>query len=470
MVRRSSFIFLVVSTCLFFCSSSARLADAGDARQQAPEQQTLSPQDGSLQPYSNNVCAHDQAEALKNALERHQSLIAILVRTKGLPENRRLETDPKRFQAAVQTFLNSTPDSALILYALDREFLCAFLWSGDQAPIYVRTANSDINMVATAKQFSSNIITRAAQRSPAVAERVATLRDVSDIFEEAPAPGVQGDASETLSGLLFPAAFWPTLAKTKHLSIVPVGSISSMPIGALNPLGTPERVVDRFSVNLLLFASEISAPIKTWNSDFKRSLVIGNPAGSDVFWRHRPIHQAEKEAIYVARKYGGEPLLGPNATSIAFIRKAADADLIYLATHGIAGIGNSYDPLRDSYLLLSDNRMPAATIRDFARDGGLKARLVVLSACQTGLGRVTEGGVVGLARTFLDAGAGNVVMTTWNVDDEATRSLMEKFVDLLDQHQPAEALRRAQLEAIGNYPDPVFWAAFNTYGNPFAGN
>jgi CHAT domain-containing protein len=47
----------------------------------------------------------------------------------------------------------------------------------------------------------------------------------------------------------------------------------------------------------------------------------------------------------------------------AFIQKAPQAELIYLATHGVAGSGKSDDPLRDSYLILSDNRLPAATIK-----------------------------------------------------------------------------------------------------------
>jgi CHAT domain-containing protein len=195
-------------------------------------------------------------------------------------------------------------------------------------------------------------------------------------------------------------------------------------------------------------------------------LVMGSPRGRDIFVTEVPIPQSEEEAKYVAAKFGARPILGAAANSITFIKNAPESDLIYLAAHGIAGSGSRADPLRDSYIVLSDTRMAASTIKEFG-ENGLKARLVVLSACQTGLGRVTEAGVVGLARTFLDAGAGNVVMSNWNIDDDATRILMEYFIDALDNNQPSEALRLAQLKLIEKYPDPALWASFNVFGNHF---
>jgi hypothetical protein len=239
-----------------------------------------------------------------------------------------------------------------------------------------------------------------------------------------------------------------------------VGAIASIPISVLRPTGQSERVVDRFSVTFLLFFSEVQLPVLQWNGSFDRAFVIGNPKGEDIFWKLEDIPQAEVEARYVAKKYKTAPVIGANATTVSFIERAKEADLIYIAAHALAGGGRNEDPLRDSYIALADGKLTAATISRLP----LKARLVVLSACQTGLGRVTEGAVVGLARIFLDAGSTNTLMTLWNVNDETTRVLMSEFVDLLPRHAPPEALRLAQIKARERFPEAVYWAAFNAFG------
>jgi hypothetical protein len=123
---------------------------------------------------------------------------------------------------------------------------------------------------------------------------------------------------------------------------------------------------------------------------------------------------------------------------------------------------------------LSGGRTP-----DMAEDGLLTAEdvsgmdllateLVVLSACETGLGDVCVGeGVFGLQRAFVLAGAKSLVMSLWSVPDEATRHLMEEFYRrILAGHGRADALRAAQLEVRKEYSDPFFWAAFILQGNP----
>jgi CHAT domain-containing protein len=99
----------------------------------------------------------------------------------------------------------------------------------------------------------------------------------------------------------------------------------------------------------------------------------------------------------------------------------------------------------------------------------LPAELVVLSACQTGLGKDVKGeGLVGLTRAFLSAGAARVVVSLWNVNDRATADLMTKFYRqmLKEGQRPAAALRAAQLE-LGQqkqWQAPYYWAAFTLQG------
>ncbi|MEO0490815.1 MAG: CHAT domain-containing protein, partial [Cyanobacteria bacterium J06659_2] len=83
------------------------------------------------------------------------------------------------------------------------------------------------------------------------------------------------------------------------------------------------------------------------------------------------------------------------------------------------------------------------------------------SACDTGRGRITGDGVVGLPRAFLAAGAENVVVSLWQVPDAATAELMVSFYQQLTQGQDqANALRNAMLTTQATYPDPRNWSAF----------
>ena len=99
----------------------------------------------------------------------------------------------------------------------------------------------------------------------------------------------------------------------------------------------------------------------------------------------------------------------------------------------------------------------------------LGADLVVLSACQTGLGKEIKGeGLVGLTRGFMYAGAPRVVVSLWNVNDRATAELMSRFYRnmLREKQRPAAALRAAQIEMAksAQWRSPYFWAAFGLQG------
>lgn len=99
----------------------------------------------------------------------------------------------------------------------------------------------------------------------------------------------------------------------------------------------------------------------------------------------------------------------------------------------------------------------------------LPAELVVLSACQTGLGKQIKGeGMIGLTRGFMHAGAARVVVSLWNVNDKATSELMTRFYQkmLKEQQAPAAALRSAQVEMWKQkaWQSPNYWAAFVLQG------
>ncbi len=97
------------------------------------------------------------------------------------------------------------------------------------------------------------------------------------------------------------------------------------------------------------------------------------------------------------------------------------------------------------------------------------AKLIVLSACQTGSGKMARGeGITGLTRAFMYAGSPAVAASLWDVDDAATKELMVKFYsNILEKNlDKVEALRQAKLELLKNekYSSPLFWSAFVMYG------
>jgi CHAT domain-containing protein/tetratricopeptide (TPR) repeat protein len=150
------------------------------------------------------------------------------------------------------------------------------------------------------------------------------------------------------------------------------------------------------------------------------------------------------------------------------------ARYVHFATHGVIDtqypqlsslvlslVNRNGNPDPDGYLRLHD--IYALDLDD--------ADLVVLSACDTALGREIRGeGLVGLTRGFLYAGAERVVASLWQVQDRATADLMAHFYRglLQEERSPADALRQAQLETLtsseGDYSFPYYWAGFVLQG------
>lgn len=99
----------------------------------------------------------------------------------------------------------------------------------------------------------------------------------------------------------------------------------------------------------------------------------------------------------------------------------------------------------------------------------LPAELVVLSGCETALGKEVQGeGLLGLTRGFMYAGATRVIASLWNADDVSTKELMEKFYRAMEREgmRPAAALRAAQVAMWKQHrwKDPYYWAAFEIQG------
>ena len=167
----------------------------------------------------------------------------------------------------------------------------------------------------------------------------------------------------------------------------------------------------------------------------------------------------DREVAQLARTLpNSTKLTGRQATFAAFERHAPEYDLIHLACHGQFRPDN---PMFSS-LHLADGWV---TVRDVCARR-LKARLVTLSACETGLSKVFAGEeILGLARGFLSAGARSLVLSLWTVNDSATAGLMRDFYNSLQRGESvAASLRLAQLELIKQDSHPYFWSPFFVIG------
>jgi CHAT domain-containing protein len=153
-------------------------------------------------------------------------------------------------------------------------------------------------------------------------------------------------------------------------------------------------------------------------------------------------------------------LSGDAATEQAFRRHAPEADIIHLASHAVFRQDNplfSAIRLADGWLSLYD----LYSLR-------LRASLITLSACETGVNHVLAGDeLVGLARGFFQAGAASVVVSLWAVNDASTARLMERFYAHLEKGLgPASAMRRAQIDLRHEASHPYYWAPFVVIGRP----
>lgn len=308
--------------------------------------------------------------------------------------------------------------------------------------------------------------------------------------------------------------------------IIPQGSLYLVPFAALqDPKGTyliQKHTLLTASSAQVMELTRRTRELRQRNRSNVSALVVGNPAMPSVSLERgeppEPLAElpgAEKEARAIAPLLNTQPLIGSQATKTAVVQALPQQRIIHLATHGLLDLDANLNefgmPLNAEVptarqlgvrvtpgtILVGGNvtvnGRPAAEV--FAREkivrvdmpgaialapspgsnGFLTAKeiaemrltadMVVLSACDTGRGRVTGEGIVGLSRSFIAAGVPSVIVSLWAVPDAPTASLMTEFYQNL-QRKPdkAWALRQATLTTLKQFPEPKDWGAFVLIG------
>jgi CHAT domain-containing protein/tetratricopeptide (TPR) repeat protein len=208
-------------------------------------------------------------------------------------------------------------------------------------------------------------------------------------------------------------------------------------------------------------------------------LIVGNPTMPAVALTPGsppiplpPLPGSEQEAQAIAQMWQTAPLIGSAATETLVKQKLPQARRVHLATHGLLEYRSP-----TATASTADWQIPGAiALATSPTDDGLltageilqlplQADLVVLSACDTGQGRITGDSVVGLSRALISAGVPSVIVSLWAVPDAPTATLMTEFYrGLQQQPDKARALRQAMLATRAEHPNALNWAAFTLLG------
>jgi hypothetical protein len=334
--------------------------------------------------------------------------------------------------------------------------------------------------------------------------------------------------SHRLKDTLSYGIFWKPVAGSLHgLNRVYLSADGVYNQISLNTLFNPETgkyLMDELQIRLVGSTRDLASAPASGLSKIKSATLFGYPdynrtaqtssvtgaslpalrgdssvrffSGSEI--SELPGTKKEIETIEALLKASGvnlQPYLFDQATEER-VKEQRNPQVLHVATHGyflsdltsfdagdraFAGIQSATireNPLLRSGLLFAGARDAFRNRPVEGDDGVLTAYeastleldhtdLVVMSACETGLGVTANGeGVYGLQRAFQSAGARSVIMSLWKVSDEATRDLMIAFYrNWLSGKSTADSFREAQISLRAKYQEPYFWGAFVMSGN-----
>ena len=199
-------------------------------------------------------------------------------------------------------------------------------------------------------------------------------------------------------------------------------------------------------------------------------LLVGDPWVETVRLGRKRFGQlpwAEKEVKMLEKMLNVQPLTGKNATKERVLSRLESVSLVHIAAHGRSETGE---------ILLSPNHASPERLKeqDFlltmedVLKAKLRAKLVVLSCCHTGKGKICAEGVVGIARAFLGAGARSVIASLWAIEDKATMEFMRNFYEhLIAGHSASKSLNQAMklMRESGEFNEVRQWAPFVLIGD-----
>ena len=249
--------------------------------------------------------------------------------------------------------------------------------------------------------------------------------------------------------------------------VSPEGSLFKVPFCALLN-SKNEHLCEKYSLQftpgLYVLNSCLSKPLPKIGP----ALFVGNPTVGEVEFNGNvgspsALPQATVEAKECSKFFNAEPLLEQKATKENVLNGMKDASIIHIAAHGhmddadiflAPSEGAPKPPSEEHYLLTAKDVVECTLV----------ARLVVLSCCHSGRGQISAEGVVGIARSFLGAGARSVLVTLWKIPEEETKEFMKAFYDKVVRGvSVCVALQETMIELKEKFSFRA-WAAYQIVG------
>ena len=253
-----------------------------------------------------------------------------------------------------------------------------------------------------------------------------------------------------------------------ELIVVPEGPLWLAPYAAFmdpNSRYLSESFRIRFIPSLLSLKLILDCP-----ADYHAksgALLVGDPCIEEVY-PGQQLKSAKKEVEKIAEILHTTPLTGKEATKNEVLKQLSNVALVHIAAHGRMETGEivlSPNPTRASEKPSDEDFL--LTMSDVL-NVRLRARLVVLSCCHSGCGKIKAEGVVGIARAFLGAGARSVLVSLWAIHDDATLKFMKYFYQHLAEGESAsKSLNQAMkfMRESKEFSDVKYWAPFVLIGD-----
>jgi tetratricopeptide (TPR) repeat protein len=286
------------------------------------------------------------------------------------------------------------------------------------------------------------------------------------------------------AGSVLSEALVPKLpSRISNVVVIPTGRLSIIPFEALltggaktNNYGDLPYLIRKASIRYEFSAALLLQKGRTPATKSSSAIMLCAPVTfePDTQLPELPATEAEVNVIsdmFSARNLVASVKIGSNANETAVKEKnTGEYGFLHFATHGVV---DEINPELSRIFLQRDQATDGNLFSGEIYNLQLNANLVTLSACQTGLGKISKGeGVIGLSRALVYAGARNVIVSFWSVADQSTADLMKDFYqDLLgepnvEKWKFCESLKAAKLKMIGSdaYNAPYYWAPFILIG------
>ena len=261
---------------------------------------------------------------------------------------------------------------------------------------------------------------------------------------------------------LFDKLMGPELAsiKSSRICIVPHGMLHYLPFQAL--YNGDKYLIEDHSIFYSPSASVFAYCLSKRKASREKLIAFGYVSGGSIWGL---LFVPEKEVNEIGKNFK-DPVIYRSLEAKEKIAKeeSGDYNVVHFSCHGAY---NPFIPMASCLTLApgdgEDGILYAEEVFGLDLE---KTDMVVLSACESGVGALTNGDeFVSLYRGFIFAGSPSVVASLWRVDSDATTRLMTRFYKHLKTDDKATALARAQRDMLKEKPDPFYWAAFNLIGD-----